>query len=113
MSYTAKLIEVGGGFDKSSSHTATFKIDSVEELRSIASHLYEDLTIVTGGGGGMVMVNREMLRNLAVERVKADSTRGGRTCIVDQVICKLCNLVAENPYGEPEEIHEKDCPLRA
>lgn len=113
MSYTATLIEVGGGFDKSSSHTATLKVDSVEELRSLAGHLYEGLTIVTGTAGlGSVMVNREALHALAVSRGTAESERGGRPCTVETVTCRLCKLVIENPYAEPEEAHEKGCPLR-
>jgi hypothetical protein len=57
------------------------------------------------------MVNKEMLRKLVVERSTAESERGGRPCTVHQAICKLCNIVAENPYGEPDEAHKKDCPL--
>jgi hypothetical protein len=112
MSYTATLIEVGGGFEKSSSHTATLKVGSVEDLRSLAGHLYEGLTIVTGTAGlGSVMVKREALHRLAVSRGTAESQRGGRPCTVDTVTCRLCNLVTESPYGEPEENHNKECPL--
>ena len=112
MSYTAKLIEVGGGFEKSSSHTATFEIGSVDEIRSLASYLYKGLTIVPGPAGlGSVMVDRELLHSLAVSRGPMDSQRGGRACIVDTVTCKICHTVMENPYGDPEETHDKECPL--
>jgi len=46
--YTAQLIEVGGGFKGSTAHVATFEINSVDDLRSMAAHLYEDMTIVIG-----------------------------------------------------------------
>jgi len=46
--YKAKLIEVGGGFERSPAHTATFQVESVDDLRSMAAHLYEDMTIAAG-----------------------------------------------------------------
>jgi len=42
-----KLLEVGGGFQKSPAHTATFEIRSVEDIRVLGGYLYQDLQIST------------------------------------------------------------------
>ena len=44
MKYKAKLIECGGGFT-GAKHTLTLEVETVEDLRGLSSHLYEEVEI--------------------------------------------------------------------
>jgi len=63
MSIKAKVIEVGGAFRGCRSQAVTMEVNSTVELRAIAGHLYENVTIIVDGerivGGSKVCATCE------------------------------------------------------